>query len=83
MRLQILEENLADLGDGVTVVGAALAPQNLAEEGGTVNFVGKEENYWGFRVLPDDALTPNMTVHKVPTKSLADVKVRSHCSGYT
>ena len=73
--LQVLEENVEALGEGSTVVGAALAPVALAEKGSTVNFVGDKDQYWGFRVLPDEKLEPGMTVHKVPTKSLADVKV--------
>ena len=72
----MLEENVRGLGDGVRVVGAALAPQQLAMQGQAVNFVGKKDDFWGFRVLPEEDLTPDMTVHKVPTKSLADVKVR-------
>ena len=73
--MQILEENVAGLGKGSTVVGAAVAPVALAEKGSTVNFVGAKDQYWGFRVLPDDKITTGMTVHKVPTKSLADIKV--------
>lgn len=74
VRLQILEENVAVLGNGVKTVGAALAPQHLA--GSSVNFVGRQDQYWGFRVLPDDQLKPDMLVHKVPTKSLNDIKVQ-------
>ena len=56
-------------------MGAAVAPVELAEKGSTVNFVGAKDQYWGFRVLPDEDLKPGMTVHKVTTKSLADIKV--------
>lgn len=73
--LEILEENVAVLGDGIKTVGAALAPQHLA--GSSVNFVGRKDQYWGFRVLPDDQLKPDMLVHKVPTKSLNDIKKMS------
>jgi hypothetical protein len=76
--MQIIEENVAGLGDGVTVVGAALAPEALS--GKTVNFVGQEDKYWAFHVLPDSELTPNMMVMKVPTKSLSDIQVSPmHC----
>jgi hypothetical protein len=78
--MQIIEENVAGLGDGVTVVGAALAPKALS--GKTVNFVGQEDKYWAFHVLPDSELTPNMMVMKVPTKSLSDIQVSTmHCFG--
>ena len=75
--VQILERNVQILGDLVKVVPAALVTEGLARKGVTVNFAAaNKQEYWAFRVIPDEEVTNDMDVHRVPTYSLADIQVR-------
>lgn len=75
--MQILTQNVQMLEDTVKVVPAALVTEEVARGGEYVHFAAEsEELYWAFRVVPDDEVTQDMNVHKVPTLSLSDVQVR-------
>lgn len=73
--LQVLTENLATFKSTATAVGVALVTEEVAASGGTVNFAAEKEQYWGFHVVADEEIFPNMTVHKVPTRSLSQIRV--------
>lgn len=64
------------LENRVKVIPAALVPESVARDGQSVNFAAEStEQYWAFRVVPDEDIIDGMEVHKVPTLSLADVQV--------
>lgn len=75
--MQILEKNVEILGESVKVVPGALVTEGLARKGVTVNLAAPlKEQYWAFRVIPDEQVKDEMDVHKVPTYSLSDILVR-------
>lgn len=75
----MLTQNLAMFNSTATPVGFALVPEDVAATGETVNFAAEKDQFWGFHVVGNEEIFPNMTVHRVPTRSLSQIRVRS-CS---
>lgn len=74
--MQILTENLAAFNATATAVGVALVTEEVAASGGTVSFAAEKDQFWGFHIVPDNAVfSSNVTVHKVPTRSLSQIRV--------
>jgi hypothetical protein len=75
--VQVLTKNVQILSHVVRVVPAALVTEAVAARGETVNFAAMNgADYWAYRVVPDNEITGDMQVHKVPTYSLSHLQVR-------
>jgi hypothetical protein len=74
--MQILTENLGAFSSTAKAVGVALVTEDVAASTGSVKFAAEVDQFWGFHVVSDEEIFPNMTVHSVPTRSLSQIRVR-------
>jgi hypothetical protein len=74
--VQILTENLGAFSSTAKAVGVALVTEDVAASTGSVKFAAEVDQFWGFHVVTDEEIFPNMTVHSVPTRSLSQIRVR-------